>query len=132
MIDDIAQADRPLSSPKPTSTSSLPSFPDPVPPVDEYHECYESEAADLDNIFDVARLSDFRITIEFINALRNAALDGQHSNLSALSLEKIQNPVCEPFDLNKNPDLRLGLDLFMACSNSSNNTYNFTREALMR
>lgn len=128
VIDDPAQADH-----SPTLTSSLPSRLDPVPPVDdEHHECYENEAADLDNIFEVARLSDFRTAIEFINALRNATLDGEHSNLSSLSVERIRNPVCEAFDLNEDPDLRLGLDLFMACSNSSNDAYHLTREAIMR
>ena len=83
VVDDPAQDTR-----SPTPTSSLPSHLPPVPLVDdEHHEYYENEAADLDNIFEVARLSDFRTTIKYINVLRNATLDGEHSNLSSLSVE---------------------------------------------
>ncbi len=44
----------------PMPTSSLLSHLLPVPLVeDEHHEYYENEAADLDNIFEVARLLDY-------------------------------------------------------------------------
>ncbi|KJA20803.1 hypothetical protein HYPSUDRAFT_196511 [Hypholoma sublateritium FD-334 SS-4] len=70
------------AQPNPVSSPRLPVDPRVLPVVDENHERYECETSDLDNIFEVASLSDFRITIEFINALRSATLDGEYSNLS--------------------------------------------------
>lgn len=119
-------------TPLPENHAAAP-CPDPPPSLDnERYECYESEATDLDNIFEVARLSDFLTSIKFINALRNATLDGEHSSLSPSTIERIRNPVCKLFDFNEDPDLRLGLDLFMASINSSNDSYNSTRDAILR
>ncbi|KJA14969.1 hypothetical protein HYPSUDRAFT_149723, partial [Hypholoma sublateritium FD-334 SS-4] len=87
---------------------------------------------DLDNIFEIASLSDFRTCIEFINALRTATLDGEHSNLSASTVKRIRDPPRQVFDFDTDPNLRLGLDLFMANINSSNDAYHSTREAIMR
>ena len=96
------------------------------------YEQYESEAADLDNIFEVARLSDFRTSIDFINALRDATLDGKYSNLSPSAIQRIRNPISGVFDFNTDPDLRLGLDLFLANINSSAEAYNNARDAIKR
>ncbi|KJA13784.1 hypothetical protein HYPSUDRAFT_151137, partial [Hypholoma sublateritium FD-334 SS-4] len=87
---------------------------------------------DLDNIFEAAHLSDFCTSIEFINALRNATLDGTHSNLSPSSVERIRNPLREVFNLSEDPDLHLGLEIFMASINSSNDAYHVTRGAILR
>jgi hypothetical protein len=110
------------------------SHPDPPPPVidEPQYERYESEATDLDNLFEVARLSDFRTSIEFINALRDATLDGEHSNLSPSAVQRIRDPASKEFDFNEDPDLRLGLDIFMSNINSSNDAYHSTREAIKR
>ena len=100
-------------------------------PLPQY-EHYESEAADLDNIFEVAQLSDFRTSIDFINALRDATLGGEYSNLSPAAIQRIRNPPSKVFDFSEDPDLRLGLDIFLANINSSADAYHSTREAIKR
>lgn len=126
---DEPQSQNTDSQPENNNPTSPTDHTDP-PAVDEQYELYESEATDLDNLFEVAHLSDFRTSIEFINALRNATLDGEHSNLSPLAIQKIRNPVTQVFDCNKDPDLRFGLDLFLANINSPNDAYRSTVEAI--
>lgn len=138
-LQDIPQAsgstphELPSQSTYPELASNLPSADPQTPPaIDQHYERYECETADLDNLFEVASLSDFTISIDFINALRNATLDGKHSNLSPLAIQRIRNPIAQAFDFDKDLDLRLGLEIFLSGINSSNDVYRSTAEAIKR
>lgn len=120
------------STDPPSENTSHPPPDPPAPAVDVQYEHYESKATDLDNLFEVARLSDFCTSIEFINALRKASLDREHSNLSPSAIQRIRNPASKAFNFNDDPDLRLGLDIIMSNISSSNHAYHSTVEAIKR
>ena len=85
---------------------------------------------DLDELSDIAKLNDIKMAMEFIKGLREATLDGPHSHLDSSTLERLRNPPRTSPTID--PDLRLGLDLFLASNNASQKTYNASREAILR
>jgi hypothetical protein len=85
---------------------------------------------DLDGLSDLGCLEDIKTAMAFINALRGTSLDDDHNKLSRDAVERLRNPPTSPSDVND--DFRLGLDLFLAHLNSSQEAYNKTREAIHR
>ncbi|KAF8806951.1 hypothetical protein BYT27DRAFT_7292543 [Phlegmacium glaucopus] len=66
--------------------------------------------------------------MEFIQALQKASLDD--SKLDKDIIERLRNPPTCPADVG-DPDLQLGLRLFLAMINSSQETYTLSREVIM-
>ncbi|KAL6302645.1 hypothetical protein BKA93DRAFT_736457 [Sparassis latifolia] len=85
----------------------------------------------LDKLSDLARLSEMKLSMEFICALEQASLDDEGMRLDADTLEHLRNPPRTTVDVT-DPSLRLVLDLFLAVGNSSQETYNTVRDAIMR
>lgn len=83
---------------------------------------------DLQELSDIAHLKDMKLAMEFIQALQEASLDD--SKLDKDIIERLRNPPTYPADVG-NPDLQLGLRLFLAMTNSSQETYASSREAIM-
>lgn len=83
---------------------------------------------DLQELSDIARLKDMKLAMEFIQALQEASLDD--SKLDKDIIERLRNPPTYPADVG-NLDLQLGLRLFLAMVNSSQETYASSREAIM-
>jgi hypothetical protein len=69
--------------------------------------------------------------MEFIQALDSATLDDEYSRLDPDTLERLRNPPTSPANVS-DPDFRLGLDLFLASLNASQDTYNKSREGILR
>jgi hypothetical protein len=87
---------------------------------------------DLDELSDLAKLKDIKIVMEFIRALEGATLEGTHSHLDDDTLEHLRNPPRgAPEGLN-NPDLCLGLDLFLSTINTAQKTYVSAHNAILR
>jgi hypothetical protein len=86
---------------------------------------------DLEELSDLAQLGQLKSSLEFIRALESASLDDPDVGLDPESLERLRNPPQEPVDVS-NPDLHLSIDLFLAVSNSSEETYTSVREAVLR
>ena len=76
-----------------------------------------------------SRIDDIRLTQEFIDALKRASLDDD--NFDPADLERLRHPPQEPLNI-ADPDLRLSLDIFLAVSNASEQTYHAVRAALLR
>ena len=47
-------------------------------------------------------------------------------------IQRLRNPPTTPFDITSLPDLRLSIDLFLANMNSSINSFNANRNAILR
>ncbi|OBZ71729.1 hypothetical protein A0H81_08962 [Grifola frondosa] len=77
----------------------------------------------------VPKIEDIKTAIEFIKLLRTATL--QESGLEPEDLERLCNPPQEPLEID-DPDLLLSLELFLAVSNASRETYNSVRDAIIR
>jgi hypothetical protein len=75
-------------------------------------------------------LEDFQLANEFIHLLRHASLDDEEERLDPETLHRLRNPLCEPPTLDA--DQRLSIDIFLAVTNASEQTYNSVREALLR
>ena len=83
------------------------------------------------------KLRELKIAQAFINALKDASLDA--SGLDSTVIEVLCNPrqstIAEDLDAlddELNPVLRLSLDIFLAVSNASQDTYTAVRTALAR
>lgn len=85
----------------------------------------------LEELSNLAQLKDIKLTMEFIRALDGASLDKEDSRLDADTLHRLRNPPTSCVDLT-DPDLRLGLDLFLASIKSSQDTYTMSRDAIIR
>ena len=77
-----------------------------------------------------SRIEDVQIALEFIELLKTAKLDD--SGLETEDLDRLRNPTQTPIDTLDDPDFRLSLNLFLACSNASQKTYNAARDAILR
>ncbi|KAL6308758.1 hypothetical protein BKA93DRAFT_815112 [Sparassis latifolia] len=82
------------------------------------------EYVGLDELSDLAQLSEMKLSMKFIRGLEQASLDDEGMRLDADTLERLRNPPCTTVDVT-DPSLRLALDLFLA-------TYNTVRDAIMR
>jgi hypothetical protein len=86
---------------------------------------------DLEELSDIARLKDIKIAMEFVRLLEVASLDSPHSCLDEATTNRLRNPPRAPANIS-DPDLRLGLDLFLANINSSQKAYSASRDAILR
>jgi hypothetical protein len=82
----------------------------------------------LQELSDIAHLKDMKVAMEFIQILEGATLD--NSKLDKDIIERLRNPPNFPADVG-DPDLQLGLRLFLATINASQETYTSSREAIM-
>ncbi|KIJ97449.1 hypothetical protein K443DRAFT_39775, partial [Laccaria amethystina LaAM-08-1] len=71
-------------------------------------------------------------TVEFIQALQSASHDDIHCKMEQSAIQRLRNPPTTPFDVTLLPDLRLGIDLFLANMNSSVDSFNANRNAILR
>ena len=78
----------------------------------------------LENIFENTCLEDLITSIEFIRALQSASHDDIHCKIDQSTIDRLRNPPSTPFDISSLPDLRLGLDLFLANMNSLVESFN--------
>lgn len=76
-----------------------------------------------------SRIEHVKLTQKFIQEISAATLD--NGNLDPDVVERLRNPEEGPVDIS-DPDIRLALDLFMACEKSSQRTYTSAREAILR
>jgi hypothetical protein len=76
----------------------------------------------------IPQLADLRTSQEFIDALKAATLDD--GGLDEGVLQQLRQPLNEPLDAS-DPDLQLSLDLFLSCSNASEETYHSSRAAIL-
>lgn len=76
-------------------------------------------------------IEDIKISIKFVNALKNASLDSEHERLDPDVLDRLRKPEgsCLVVD---DPDLRLSLDLFLSVTTASEDTYSSARTAFLR
>ncbi|KAI8990710.1 hypothetical protein BD414DRAFT_413739, partial [Trametes punicea] len=74
-------------------------------------------------------LDDMKDTLEFIRLLQNATLE--ESGLPSEGIHRIRNPIDQPLRI-QDPDVQLAIELYIAVSNASEETYNAIRDALMR
>ncbi|KAJ7742395.1 hypothetical protein B0H14DRAFT_3515119 [Mycena olivaceomarginata] len=75
-------------------------------------------------------LEDFQLANEFIHLLCHASLDDKEECLDPETLHRLRNPLCEPPTLNA--DQRLSINIFLAVTNASEQTYNSVQEDLLR
>jgi hypothetical protein len=85
----------------------------------------------LEELSDLARLEDIKLAMKFIQALEGASLDDENSGLDADTLHRLRNSPTSCVDLS-DPDLRLGLDLFLVSIKSSQDMYTMARDAILR
>ncbi|KAF8813455.1 hypothetical protein BYT27DRAFT_7220393 [Phlegmacium glaucopus] len=88
-------------------------------------------ALTIETLSNLAHLKDLKLSMEFIQALDKASLDDEYSGLDSDTTERLRNPPTSRPDIS-NPDFRLGLDLFLASIKSSQDTYNMSRDAVLR
>lgn len=86
----------------------------------------------LESVFENACLEDLLTAIEFIRSLQSASHDDTHCKMDQNTIQRLRNPPTTPFDISSLPDLRLGLDLFLANLNSSIESFNANRDAILR
>ena len=82
-----------------------------------------------DPLATTSRIETIKVTQAFIKEIQAASLD--NGNLDDDVLERLRNPPKEPFDIS-DPDTRLSIDLYLAVTNASEDTYQTCREAFQR
>lgn len=87
------------------------------------------EADDLDSPTVVSRIENIKITQEFIKEIQAATLE--NGNLDDDVIHRLRNPPQEPTSIS-DPDTHLSLDLFLAVTNASEETYHASRNAILR
>ncbi|KAJ6494491.1 hypothetical protein C8R45DRAFT_1052932 [Mycena sanguinolenta] len=95
----------------------------------EEEEDYDDDSLDLDH-FDIenVKLEDLKIALELISAVENASLD--NGDLNAETVHRLRNPIAASLDIS-DPSLRFALDIFIATSNASEETYDAVRAATL-
>ncbi|OBZ66066.1 hypothetical protein A0H81_13935 [Grifola frondosa] len=76
-----------------------------------------------------SHIEDIRIAQEFIELLKHATLD--ESGLHADALARLRNPPQQPLQID-DPDILLSLEIYLAISNASQETYDHVRSAILR
>ncbi|KAF8890250.1 hypothetical protein CPB84DRAFT_1837475 [Gymnopilus junonius] len=97
-----------------------------------YHEPNiesDSDSEDWETLPTPSRIEMVRLAQSFIELIKNATLD--NGKMDPAATERLRNPSTEPIDLS-DPDLRFSLDLYLACMNASEATYNDVRQAILR
>ena len=91
----------------------------------------ENEDSDADEFPALARsrIEHVKVAQQFIDEISAATFD--NGKLDADVIEHLRRPEEGPVDIS-NPDIRLALDLFMACDNASQQTYTAARQSILR
>jgi hypothetical protein len=76
-----------------------------------------------------SQIEHVRDAQQFIELISQATLD--NTKLDESTRDRLKNPIEEPVDIS-DPDIRLSIDLFMACDNASERTYKAVRESIIR
>lgn len=76
-----------------------------------------------------SQIEHIRVAQQFIELISQATLD--NTKLDDSTRDRLKNPIEEPVDIS-DPDIRLSIDLFMACDNASECTYKAVRESILR
>ncbi|KAM6500020.1 hypothetical protein JOM56_005528, partial [Amanita muscaria] len=76
-----------------------------------------------------SRIEHVLLSQKYIQEISAATLD--NDKLDDYVINRLRNPEEGPVDIS-DPDTRLSLDLFMACNNASEATYNAARKAILR
>lgn len=76
----------------------------------------------------VSRIETIKTTQAFITEMQSATLD--NGNLDESLLNQLRHPLKQPTNIS-DPDERLSLDLFLAMTNASEETYNACRNAIL-
>jgi hypothetical protein len=76
-----------------------------------------------------SRIEHIKIAQQFIDEIAAATLE--NGKLDEDVIERLRNPDEGPVDIS-DPNVRLALDLFMACENSSQKTYTAARDSILR
>ena len=76
-----------------------------------------------------SRIEHVNLAQKFIEEISAATLD--NGNLDPDVVERLRHPEEGPVDIS-DPDIRLSLDLYMACEKSSQSTYSSSRDAILR
>jgi hypothetical protein len=106
-------------------------MPDPGCLAEALNQQHDPPPFDIETLSDLARLKDLKLSMEFIQALDTASLDDEYSRLDLDSIGRLRNPPTSRPDIS-DPNFRLGLDLFLASIKSSQDTYNMSRDAVLR
>jgi hypothetical protein len=77
----------------------------------------------------LSHIDNVRLTQRLIQKISSATLE--NDKLEPDVLERLRNPTTEPVDIS-DPDLRLSLDIFMACNHALEATYNAVRTSILR
>ncbi|KIM35961.1 hypothetical protein M413DRAFT_78832 [Hebeloma cylindrosporum] len=76
-----------------------------------------------------SRIEHVKVAQQFIDEVSAATLD--NGKLKGDIIERLRNPEEGPVDIS-DPNIRLALDLFIGCENSSQQTYTAARQAFLR
>lgn len=76
-----------------------------------------------------SRIEHVKVAQQFIEEISAATFD--NGKLDDDVIQRLRMPVEGPADIS-DPDIRLSLDLFMACENSSQQTYTAARQSILR
>jgi hypothetical protein len=76
----------------------------------------------------ISRIENIKITQEFIKEICAAMLENR--NLDDNVVHHLRNPLEEPTSIS-DPDICLSLDLFLAITNASEETYHASRDAIL-
>ncbi|KZT40746.1 hypothetical protein SISSUDRAFT_1090039 [Sistotremastrum suecicum HHB10207 ss-3] len=93
----------------------------------------EPPIIDISRLADATSLDELKLTWKFIEAIRDASLDDEHSGLNKDQLRRLRNPSVNKVEEElSDPDLRASLDLYISLGNSSGETYTVVRDIWMR
>jgi hypothetical protein len=87
-----------------------------------------SADGDADELPATSRIDSIKVTQDFIKEVRAATLD--NGNLDDDIVHHLRNPPEQPADIS-DPDVRLSLDLFLAVTSASEETYKACRNAIL-
>ena len=85
---------------------------------------------DIDDLCGLAGTEDIKLALQFITQIQNASLDDVRMQLDTDVLNHLCHPPQEEMELD-DPNLQLALDLFLAVSNSSQETYHSVHKAIL-
>ncbi|KAJ3848733.1 hypothetical protein EV368DRAFT_7689, partial [Lentinula lateritia] len=76
-------------------------------------------------------IEDISIALKFVNLMKEATLDSSIEPLPPDILEQLSHPPEQILSI-ENPDHRLSLDIFLALTNASQESYNQVYKAIIR
>lgn len=77
----------------------------------------------------IATLGELKIAQQFIAALQEASLDDD-DGMDLDAKDQLKNPITQPIDLDDDPSLRAGIDIFLDTTNASDKIYTDVRESV--